>query len=150
MRRAGSVLLVQWAHGRSLGDAGRYLGIHTGRSQHSFGPNLARLLGDHGTKEFTAALISLAAQRSVPGSAKTGYGNKLGDLRDRRVPAAHVPSGRRPGDGGARSSLLGLTWADVVQLAGRPRIKRAQPAPQRPLSAAAGLWLHLLCTARRP
>ena len=29
---------------------------------HSFGPDLARWLGDHGTREFTAALISLAAQ----------------------------------------------------------------------------------------
>ena len=62
MRRAVSVLLVQIASGGSLGDAARYLGIHTGRSQHSFGPELARWLSDHGTKDFTAALLSLAAQ----------------------------------------------------------------------------------------
>lgn len=62
MRRAGSVLLVQWAAGGSLGDAARYLGIPTGRSQHSFGPELARWLRDHGTRDFITALLSLAAQ----------------------------------------------------------------------------------------
>jgi hypothetical protein len=63
MRRAESVLLVQWAHGRSLGEAARYLGIQTGRSQHSFGPDLARWLRDHGSKDFTAALHRIAIHR---------------------------------------------------------------------------------------
>jgi TniQ len=62
MRRAGSVLLVQWAHGRSLGDAARYLGIHARQPQHSFGPDLARWLRDHGSQDFTAALRGLASQ----------------------------------------------------------------------------------------
>jgi hypothetical protein len=44
MRRAGSVLLVQLAADGSLRDAARHLGIPTGPSQHSFGPELARWL----------------------------------------------------------------------------------------------------------
>ena len=62
MRRAGSVLLVQWASGGSLGDAAGYLGIRLGRSQHSFAQDLARWLLEHGAENFTAALLSLAAQ----------------------------------------------------------------------------------------
>ena len=62
MRRAGSVLLVQWAHGRSLGDAARYLGIGARQPQHSFGPDLARWLRDYGWQDFTAALRGLASQ----------------------------------------------------------------------------------------
>ena len=63
MRRAGSVLLVQWTSGRSLGSAARYLGIPAARSQqHSFSPDLARWLRDHGPEDFTAALRKIADQ----------------------------------------------------------------------------------------
>src|SRR5262249_22626472 len=57
MRRAGSVLLVQWASGGSLGDAARYLGIGLRRSQHSFGPELARWLRGNGIRDFFGALL---------------------------------------------------------------------------------------------
>src|SRR5262249_57605159 len=62
MRRAGAAMLVQWASGGSLGDAAGYLGIRMRAAQHSFAPDLARWLRDHGTKGFIAALAGLATQ----------------------------------------------------------------------------------------
>jgi len=64
MRRAGSVLLVQRAAGGSMGDAAKYLGIrtHPSSGQHSFAPDLARWLVEHGDEDFTAAMHDLAAQ----------------------------------------------------------------------------------------
>ena len=77
MRRAGAVMLVQWAAGGSLGDAADYLGIRLRKAQHSFAPDLARWLRDHGTKDFIAALAGLATQLDdTPG---------LVNYRNRRV-----------------------------------------------------------------
>jgi hypothetical protein len=144
MRRAGSVLLVQWAHGRSLGDAARYLGIHTGRSQHSFGPDLARWLGDHGTREFTAALISLAAQLDET-PCLVNYRHRRQAMQawclapdtwqeiTSRLPP--VPGPVQPVlDDRKRQEASAFTWAYVPQ--GEPRfaprpIEAAQPEPVR-------------------
>ena len=77
MRRAGAVMLVQWAAGGSLGDAADYLGIRLRKAQHSFAPDLPRWLRDHGTKDFIAALAGLATQLDdTPG---------LVNYRNRRV-----------------------------------------------------------------
>jgi TniQ len=62
MRRAGAVILVQWAAGGSMGDAASYLGIRAPGSAHQYAPDLAQWLRDHGPDDFTAALRSLAAQ----------------------------------------------------------------------------------------
>jgi hypothetical protein len=62
LRRAGSVLLVQWASGGSMGDAAGYLGIRMRAAQHSFAPGLARWLRENGSEDFTATMHSLAAQ----------------------------------------------------------------------------------------
>jgi hypothetical protein len=144
MRRAGSVLLVQWAAGGSLGDAARYLGIPTGRSQHSFGPELARWLRDHGTRDFMTALLSLAAQLDdTPGLVN--YHNRRQamsrwclapetwqELTSRLPP---VPGPHQPELGDRkRQEASAFVWARVTQ--GEPRfaprpIEASQPQPIR-------------------
>ena len=48
IRRAGSVLLVQWAAGGSMRDAAEYLGIRTGQYKYLLAPGLARWLSQPG------------------------------------------------------------------------------------------------------
>lgn len=68
MRRAGAIILVQWAAGGSVGDAAIYLGIRARDSGSPYAPDLARWLRDHGTDDFTEALRHLAAHLdSAPG-----------------------------------------------------------------------------------
>lgn len=158
MRRAGSVLLVQWAHGRSLGDAARYLGISTGRSQHSFGPDLARWLRDHGSQDFTAALRSLAVQ--LDGTADlVNYRHRRQAMQawclnpetwqeiTSRLPP--VPGPVQPVlDDRKRQEASAFIWAHVTQ--GEPRfaprpIEASQPGPVRKDwgSRRANLWHKL-------
>jgi TniQ len=144
MRRGASVLLVQTASGGSLGDAARYLGIPTGRPQHSFGPELARWLADHGTKDFTTALLSLAAQLDdTPGLVN--YQNRRQAMQEwcldtatwqyltSRLPP--VPGYIQPVlDDRKRQEASAFVWARVTQ--GEPRfaprpIEAGQPEPVR-------------------
>lgn len=144
MRRAGSVLLVQLASGGSLGDAARYLGIHTGRSQHSFGPELARWLRDHGSRDFTAALLSLAAQLDdTPGlvnyqnrrQAMQGWCLDPGTWQELTSRLPPVPGPVQPVlDDRKRQEASAFVWAHVTQ--GEPRfaprpIEDDQPGPVR-------------------
>jgi hypothetical protein len=144
MRRAVSVLLVQIASGGSLGDAARYLGIHTGRSQHSFGPELTRWLSEHGTKDFTAALLSLAAQLDdTPGLVN--YRNRRQTMQGwcldpetwqyltSRLPPVPGPI-QLTLDDRKRQEASAFVWARVTQ--GEPRfaprpIEAGQPEPVR-------------------
>jgi hypothetical protein len=144
MRRAASVLLVQLASGGSLGDAARYLGIRTRRPQHSFGPELARWLAGHGTKDFTTALLSLAAQLDeTPGLVN--YQNRRQAMQGwcldpetwqyltSRLPP--VPGPIQPVlDDRKRQEASAFVWACVTQ--GEPRfaprpIEDAQPGQVR-------------------
>jgi TniQ len=144
MRRAGSVLLVQWASGGSLGDAARYLGIRTGRSQHSFGPELARWLRDHGSKDFIDALLSLAAQLDdTPGlvnyqnrrQAMQGWCLDPGTWQELTSHLPPVPGPVQPVlDDRKRQEASAFVWAHVTQ--GEPRfaprpIEASQPDPVR-------------------
>jgi len=149
MRRAGSVLLVQWASGGSLGDAARYLGIRTGRSQHSFGPELARWLRGHGTKDFTDALLSLAAHLDdTPGLVNYQHRRQAmqgwcldwetwEEITSRLPP---VPGPVQPTlDDRKRQEASAFIWAHVTQ--GEPRfaprpIEVTQPEPVRKTWAA--------------
>ncbi len=144
MRRAGSVLLVQWAAGGSLGDAARYLGIRTGRAQHSFAQDLARWLLEHGAENFTAALLNLAAQLDdTPGlvdyqrrrQAMQEWCLDLGtwqEITDRLPP---VPGPVQPVlDDRKRQEASAFVWAHVTR--GEPRfaprpIEAMQPEPVR-------------------
>ena len=144
MRRAGSVLLVQWAAGGSLRDAARYLGIRTGPSQHSFGPELARWLRDHGTKDFLAALLRLAAQLDDT-SGLVNYQNRRqamqgwcldqGTWQELTSRLPPVPGPVQPVlDDRKRQEASAFTWGCVTQ--GEPRfaprpIEAAQPEPVR-------------------
>lgn len=163
MRRAGAVLLVQLASGGSLGDAARHLGICTGRSQHSFGPELARWLRDHGSKDFTAALLSLAAQLDdTPGLIS--YQNRCQamqgwclDPRTWQELTSRLPPVPGPGqpvlDDRKRQEASAFAWAHVTQ--GEPRfaprpIEAAQPEPVRRKWAAhrANTWHKLASPGR--
>lgn len=144
IRRAGSVLLVQWAAGGSLRDAARYLGIRTSRTQHSFGPELARWLRDQGTKDFLDALLGLAAQLDdTPGLVNYRHRRQAmqgwcldpetwQELTSRLPP---VPGPFQPVlDDRKRQEASAFTWACVTQ--GEPRfaprpIEAAQPEPVR-------------------
>ena len=144
MRRAGSVLLVQWASGGSLGDAAGYLGIRLGRSQHSFAQDLARWLLEHGAENFTAALLSLAAQLDdTPGLIN--YQRRRQAMQEwcldpgtwqeitNRLPP--VPGPVQPVlDDRKRQEASAFIWAHVTQ--GEPRfaprpIEASQPEPVR-------------------
>ena len=144
IRRAGSVLLVQWAAGGSLGDAARYLGIRLGRAQHSFAQDLARWLLEHGAENFTAALLNLAAQLDgTPGlvnyrrrrQAMQEWCLDLGtwqEITDRLPP---VPGPVQPVlDDRKRQEASAFVWAHVTQ--GEPRfaprlIEASQPGSVR-------------------
>ena len=144
MRRAGAVMLVQWAAGGSLGDAADYLGIRHRKAQHSFAPDLARWLRDHGTKDFIAALAGLATQLDdTPGLVN--YRNRRHVMQEwcldpenwheltSRLPP--VPGPVQPVlDDRKRQEASAFVWAHVTQ--GEPRfaprpIEAAQPEPVR-------------------
>jgi hypothetical protein len=144
MRRAGAVLLVQWASGGSMGDAAGYLGIRHGRPQHSFAQDLARWLREHGSDDFTAALRGLAAQLdATPGLVNYQRRRQAmqewcldpdtwQQLTDRLPP---VPGPVQPIlDDRKRQEASAFTWAHVTQ--GEPRfaprpIEASQPEPAR-------------------
>jgi hypothetical protein len=144
MRRAGAVMLVQWAAGGSLGDAADYLGIRLRKAQHSFAPDLARWLRDHGTKDFITALADLAAQLDdTPGPVN--YRNRRQAMQEwcldpdtwheltSRLPP--VPGPVQPVlDDRKRQEASAFTWAHVTQ--GEPRfaprpIEAGQPETVR-------------------
>ena len=111
---------------------------------HSFGPDLARWLGDHGTREFTAALISLAAQldetpclvnyrrRRQAMQAWCLAPDTWQEITSRLPP---VPGPVQPVlDDRKRQEASAFTWAYVTQ--GEPRfaprpIETAHPEPVR-------------------
>jgi hypothetical protein len=144
MRRAGSVLLVQWAAGGSMGDAAGCLGIRHERSQYSFPPDLVRWLNEHGTGEFTAALHRLAAQLDAA-TGLVNYQRRRQAMREwcldlntwqaitSRLPP--VPGPFQPViDDRKRQEASAFTWAHVTQ--GEPRfaprpIEADQPEPVR-------------------
>jgi hypothetical protein len=144
MRRAGAVMLVQWTSGGSLGDAAAYLGIRPEQAQYSFAPGMARWLRDHGTTDFTTAMVLLAAQLDdTPGLVN--YRNRRNAMRGwcltpetwqeltSRLPP--VPGPVQPVlDDRKRQEASAFTWAHVTQ--GEPRfaprpIEAAQPEPVR-------------------
>ena len=140
MRRAGAVLLVQWASGGSMGDAAGYLGIRHGRPQHSFAQDLARWLREHGSGDFTAALRGLAAQLdATPGLVNYQRRRQAmqewcldpdtwQQLTDRLPP---VPGPVQPIlDDRKRQEASAFTWAHVTQ--GEPRFPPARSRPASP------------------
>ena len=144
MRRAGSVLLVQWAAGGSMGDAASFLGIRLTRQQHSPGASLSRWLRQHGSADFTAALHDLARELdATPGlidyrhrrQALQGWCLDPGtwrDITDRLLP---VPGPVQPTlDDRKRQEASAFVWARITQgeLRFAPRlIEAGQPEPVR-------------------
>jgi hypothetical protein len=138
MRRAGSVLLVQRPAGGSLRDAARYLGIRTGPGQHSFGPELARRLRGHGTKDFLAARLD-----DTPGlvnyqnrrQAMQGWCLDQGTWQELTSRLPPVPGPVQPvPDDRKRQEASAFTWARITQ--GEPRfaprpVEAARPGPVR-------------------
>jgi len=167
MRRAGSVVLVQWAVGGSMGDAAKYLGIRIARSsgQHSFAPDLARWLGEHGEEGFTSALHDLAARLDADAPMLVNYHRRRQamqgwcldpdtwqDIADRLPP---TPGPFRPiMDDRKRQEASAFTWAHVTQ--GEPRfaprpIEASQPEPVRKdwkLAVTWGLYCQVYRLAR--
>ena len=145
MRRAGSVLLVQWAAGGPAGDAAEYLGIRLRAAQHSFAPDLARWLSKHGDEGFTTALRALAAQLDAGIPRLADYQHRRQAMREwcldpdtreeiiSRLPP--VPGPFQPVmDDRKRQEAPAFTWAHVTQ--GEPRfaprpIEASQPGPVR-------------------
>ena len=142
MRRAGAVILVQWAAGRSMGDAASYLGTRAPGSAHQYAPDLGQWLRDHGPDDFTAALRNLAAQLdSAPGlvnyqrrrQAMREWCLDPGTWQQLTTRLAPVPGPVQPilGDR-KRQEASAFTWAYVTQ--GEPRfaphpIQDSQPEP---------------------
>jgi len=144
MRRAGSVLLVQWAADGSMEDSAEYLGIRLRKAQHSFAPDLAQWLNEHGAEDFTAALRSLAAQLDAA-PRLTSYQRRRQAMQEwcldqdtwqeitSRLPP--VPGPFQPViDDRKRQEASAFTWAHVTQ--GEPRfaprpIEASQPEPVR-------------------
>ncbi len=142
MRRAGAVILVQWAAGRSMGDAASYLGTRAPGSAHQYAPDLGQWLRDHGPDGFTAALRNLAAQLdSAPGlvnyqrrrQAMRDWCLDPGTWRQLTTRLAPVPGPVQPIlDDRKRQEASAFTWAYVTQ--GEPRfaphpIQDSQPEP---------------------
>lgn len=141
MRRAGSVLLVQWAAGGSMGDAAKYLGIRCSPStgQHSFAPDLARWLSEHGDEDFTVAMHGLAAQLDADAPRLVSYQRRRQAMQDwcldpdtwqeitDRLPPTPGPV-QPVMDDRKRQEASAFTWAYVTQ--GEPRF-----AP-RPIEAS--------------
>lgn len=147
MRRAGSVLLVQWAIGGSMGDAARYLGIRLPPSsgQHSIAQDLARWLDKHGDEGFTSALHGLAAQLDADAPRLVNYQRRRQALKEwclgpdtwqeitHRLPPTPGPF-QPVMDDRKRQEASAFTWAYVTQ--GEPRfaprpIEAGQPEPVR-------------------
>ena len=158
MRRAGSVLLVQWAAGGSMGEAAGFLGIRLTRRQHSPGPTLARWLRHHGSADFTAALHDLARELdATPGL--TDYHHRRQalhgwcldpctwhDITSRLPP---VPGPVQPTlDDRKRQEASAFVWAHITQgelrFAPRP-IEEKQPEPVRRtwIARRGATWHHL-------
>ena len=144
MRRAGSVLLVQWAAGGSMGDAADFLGIRLTRQQHSPGPSLSRWLRQRGSADFTAALHDLARELdATPGlidyhhrrQALQGWCLDPGTWRDITDRLPPVPGPVQPTlDDRKRQEASAFAWAHITQgelrFAPRP-IEAGQPEPVR-------------------
>ena len=160
MRRAGSVLLVQWAAGGSTGDAAKYLGISSAPSsgQHSFAQDLARWLSEHGDEDFTAAMHGLAAQLDADIPRLVNYQRRRQAMQEwcldpdtwqeitNRLPPTPGPI-QPVTDDRKRQAASALTWAYVTQ--GEPRfaprpIEASQPDPVRKDWASRGNLWHKL------
>jgi hypothetical protein len=121
MRRAGSVLLVQWAAGGSMADAAGFLGIRLTRQQYSPGPSLSRWLRQRGSADFTAALHGLARELdATPGlidyhhrrQALQGWCLDHGSWRDITDRLPPVPGPVQPTlDDRKRQEASALVWA---------------------------------------
>jgi hypothetical protein len=113
MRRAGSVVLVQWAVGGSMGDAASYLGIRVAPSsgQHSFAPDLALWLAEHGEEGFTSALHDLAAHLDADAPRLVNYYRRRRPCRNGAWPRRHGKRSRtvcrRPPGRSSRSWTTG-------------------------------------------
>jgi hypothetical protein len=149
IRRAGSVLLVQWTAGGPAGDAAEYLGIRFRAAQHSFAPDLARWLGEHGDEGFITALHGLAAQLDTGISRLTDYQHRRQAMREwclapdtweeiiSRLPP--VPGPFQPVmDDRKRQEASAFTWAYVTQ--GEPRFA-PRPIEARQPEAVRKDWL---------
>jgi len=158
MRRAGSVLLVQWASGGSMGDAAGYLGIRMRSAQHSFAHDLARWFLDHGAMDFTEALHRIAAQLdAAPALADYQYRRQAmrewcldpGTWQELTSRLPPVPGPFKPVlDDRKRQEASAFVWAHVTQ--GEPRfaprpIEVSQPDPVRKdwTSRRGNLWHKL-------
>jgi hypothetical protein len=144
MRRAGSVLLVQWAAGGSMGDAAGFLGIRLTRHQHSPGSSLSRWLRRRGSADFTAALRDLARELdATPGliddhhrrQALKGWCLDHGTWRDITGRLPPVPGPVQPTlDDRKRQEASAFVWAHITQgelrFAPRP-IEAEQPESVR-------------------
>jgi hypothetical protein len=158
MRRAGSVLLVQWAAGGSMGDAADFLGIRLTRQQHSPGPSLSRWLRQRGSADFTAALHGLARELdATPGlidyhhrrQALQGWCLDPGTWRDITDRLPPVPGPVQPTlDDRKRQEASAFAWACITQgelrFAPRP-IEAGQPEPVRRIWIArrGATWFQL-------
>ena len=149
IRRAGSVLLVQWTAGGSAGDAAEYPGIRLRAAQHSFAPDLARWLGKHGDEGFIAALRGLAAQLDAGISGLINYQHRRQAMRNwclepdaweeitSRLPP--VPGPFQPVmDDRKRQEASAFTWAYITQ--GEPRFA-PRPIEARQPEAVRKDWL---------
>jgi hypothetical protein len=147
MRRAGSVLLVQWAIGGSMGDAAGYLGIRLPPSsgQHSIAHDLAQWLDKHNDEGFTAALHDLAAQLDADAPRLVNYQRRRQAMQEwcldpetwqeiaNRLPPTPGPF-QPVMDDRKRQEASAFTWAYVTQ--GEPRfaprpIEASQPETVR-------------------
>jgi hypothetical protein len=144
MRRAGSVLLVQWAVGGSMRDAAEYFGVHNRKAQYLFPDGLARWLGQHGTEGFIAALRDIAARLDTAARPVNYQRRRLalqqwclnpGTWEEITSRLPSVPGQRRPVTGDRkRQEASAFTWALVTQgetrFAPRP-IEASRPEPVR-------------------
>jgi hypothetical protein len=144
MRRAGAVLLVQWAAGGSMGDAADFLGIRLTRHQHSPAPSLAQWLRRRGSADFSAALRDLARELDTAPDlidyrqrrqALQGWCLSPDVWRDITNRLPPVPGPVQPTlDDRKRQEASAFIWAHVTQgelrFAPRP-IEARQPEPAR-------------------
>jgi hypothetical protein len=149
MRRAGAVLLVQWAAGGSMGDAAGFLGIRLTKQQHTLAPTFSQWLRRHGSAGFTAALHELARELDATPNL-TDYRQRrqalqawaLDPITWRAITARlpPVPGPVQPVlDDRKRQEASAFVWAHVTQ--GEPRfaprpIEARQPQPVRET------WIH--------
>lgn len=172
MRRAGSILLVQWAAGGSMADAADYLGILRERPrtppkhdrEHTRARYYPRWLSSHDTEDFADALRALADRLDAAPSL-IDYQRRRDALRDwslstddwQEIASRLPPAPRKQPlmDDRQRQEASAFTWARITQ--GEPRfaprpIEALQPEHVRTewrtrRSAAWGLLNH---TGRSP